>query len=321
MKLPLWGIRALSALAVSVFFIVGLLALMPRRSLGYIAEAQIEKATNFQYDVHVGGAALSGISGVKAHDIALKSRIEVSPNVAPGTLDVERLQVNAGLLSLLRRQLRARARIDFSEGHARALIHHSNDARQLEVQIFDISLMDLGILRDKVHMPLRGTLRGTVHGELDASNALVDAEIDMNILDLTLGPRIITGTDLPPDIGRFFAGEITVPALHAGDILLRAAFNEEDAFAINEFIGSGNDLRISGEGVLQPKAPLQTSELNLQLSFAIDPQWVEAAQIGALMSSAPVIGQAQQGENLVFSVTGPLSKPRFAPAGARRRVR
>lgn len=321
MKLPSWALKVGKALLVVSFILIGFFALMPRRSLGYIAEAQIEKATSFQYDVHVGGAALSGLSGVKASDIRLRSRAEVSPNVAPGTLDVSRLKVNAGLFSLIRRQPSARARIDFPTGHARVLVRQNKEGKHLELQFFDVSLMEIGILRDKARMPLRGTLRGTIDGTLDHDNLLTAAHVDMNVLGLIVGPRVITGSDLPAEVGRFFSGEINIPALHAGDILARAAINEEGILEIEELLGQGDDLRLNGEGRIVPKAPLNASELALQISIAVDPEWVDKAQIGALISGVPMITEAQQGENLVFALTGPLGKPKFAAAGARRRVR
>lgn len=321
MSLPRWAVRFIGIFVVLLCLLIGFFALMPRRSLGYIAEAQLEKGTRFQYDVHVGGAALSGINGVKASDIRLRSRVEVSENVAPGTLEIESLKVKAGLLSLLRRQPAARARIDFPTGHARVFARQSKTGSALELQFFDVSLMELGILRDKARIPLRGTLRGTIDAELDAENLLVDANIDMNVLNLVLGPRVITGSDLPAEVGRFFSGEITLPALHAGDILARASMNEDGVFEIQELLGQGDDLRLSGEGRMIPKAPFNRSELAMQLSVAIDPEWVDRAQIGALISGVPMITQAQQGDNLVFALTGPLAKPKFAAANARRRVR
>lgn len=321
MSLPRWAIQLIGISVVLLFLLVGFFTLMPRRSLGYIAEAQLERGTRFQYDVHVGGAALSGLTGVKATDIRLRSRAEVSENVAPGTLEIEKFKVNAGLLSLLRRQPAARARIDFPTGHARVFVRQSKEGRELELQFFDVSLMELGILRDKARIPLRGTLVGTVSAQLDAEDLLVDANVDMNVLDLVLGPRVITGSDLPAEVGRFFSGEITLPALNAGDILARASMDEEGVLEIRELLGQGDDLRLSGEGRLIPKAPFSRSELAMQLSIAVDPEWVDKAQIGALISGVPMITEAQQGDNLVFSLTGPLVKPKFAAASARRRVR
>src|SRR5690554_567873 len=130
MSLPRWAVRFIGIFVVLLCLLVGFFALMPRCSLGYIAEAQLEKGTRFQYDVHVGGAALSGINGVKASDIRLRSRVEVSENVAPGTLEIESLKVKAGLLSLLRRQPAARARIDFPTGHARVFARQSKTDRK-----------------------------------------------------------------------------------------------------------------------------------------------------------------------------------------------
>lgn len=321
MKLPTWSVRLGGALLVALFFLVGLFALMPKRSLGYIAQAQLEKATRFAYEVRIGGAALSGISGVRAEDISLRSRKEVSPNVAPGTLDVDRLRVNAGLFSVLRGKPSGRARIDFPTGHARALVAQKDGGYALDLQFFDVSLMEVGILRDYARLPIRGTLRGSASGAVNGDGELLDANIDLNILGLVLGPRLVTGTDLPPDVGRFFAGELTIPPLDAGDVLLRAAVNEDGALEIGEFVGAGPDLRLGGEGRLHPKAPITNSELDLELSVAVDPEWVNRAQIGALISGVPTIARAQQGDNLIFAVTGPLRKPTFAAAGERRRLR
>lgn len=321
MKLPAWSLRLGGALLVALFFLVGLFALMPKRSLGYIAQAQLEKATRFAYEVRIGGAALSGMSGVRAEDISLRSRKEVSPNVAPGTLDIDRLRVNAGLFSLLRRQPSGRARIDFPSGHARALVANKDGGYALDLQFFDVSLMELGILRDYAQVPIRGTLRGSASGAVNADNELIDANIDLNILGLVLGPRLITGTDLPADVSRFFSGELTLPPLDAGDVLLRAGFNADGALEIGEFIGAGPDLRLGGSGRLHPKSPVSHSELDLELSVAVDPEWVNEAQIGALISGVPMIARAQQGDNLVFAVTGRLRKPNFGAAGERRRIR
>src|SRR5699024_10335350 len=133
-------------------------------------------------------------------------------------------------------------------------------------------------------------------------------------LGLIVGPRTLSGADLPAEVQRFFFGEINIPALDAGDILIRGAVDDSDVFVINEFVGQGDDLRLKAEGQIVPKAPATQSELALKLSVALDPAWVEEAQVGMILDNVPAISKAQEGDNLVFSITGPLGKPKFAAA-------
>lgn len=301
--------------------LAGFIWLMPRASVGHIAEAQLQKATGFRYHVQIDGASLSGLSGIKATDIHLSSRERVSENLPPGTLNIDVLKVRAGVLSLLRRQPSIRTRIDFPSGHALILLHQGKEERRLEAQFFDVALDDLGLLRDYARVPLAGTLRGSIEGTVNEENLLVDADVDMNILGFVAGPRTLSGSDLPADVQRFFAGDITIPALDSGDILIRGAVDESDVFVIDEFVGQGDDLRLKAEGQVVPKTPAAQSELSLKLSVAIEPEWVERAQLGMIIDNVPMVSQAQQGDNLVFSITGPVNKPKFAAASDRQRLR
>src|SRR5699024_3958616 len=162
--------------------LAGFIWLMPRASVGHIAEAQLQKATGFRYHVQIDGASLSGLSGIKATNIHLRSRERVSENLRPGTLNIDALKVRAGLISLLRRQPSIRTRVDFASCHARILLHQGKEEKQLELQLLDVALVDLGLLRDYTRVPLSGTLRGSVEGAVNNENLLVDANIDMNIL-------------------------------------------------------------------------------------------------------------------------------------------
>lgn len=317
MNLPSWALSVGTIVLSGLMFLVGLFVLMPRASLGYIAEAQIERATMFQYDATVQSAALSGISGVKASNLALKSRVPLPNNQPAGTVTIRKFRVNAGLLSVLRRQPAIRSRIDFPTGHARVMYRHGTASRDIELQFFDVALADIGILRDKLRMPIQGALRGTIEAHINADKVVESGEIDINLLALNLGPRTITGPDLPADVQRFFSGEIVLPALHAGDILLRGSI-EEGVFTIDEFAGQGEDLRLGGDGRVVLRPQTSASDLALNLSVAIDPQWVDDAKIGSLISGVPMITEAQQGDNLVFAVSGTLGKPRFSAAGTRR---
>lgn len=301
--------------------LAGFIWLMPRASVAHIAEAQLQKVTAFKYHVGIEGAALSGLSGVKATNINMRSREVVSENLTPGTLHIETLKVRAGLFSLLRRRPSIRTRIDFPSGHARIFLHDDKETRQLEAQLFDVALADLGILRDYARVPLAGSLRGSLEGTVSDENVLVDADIDMNILNLVVGPRTLSGSDLPEEVQRFFFGDITIPALEAGNILIRGAVDESDVFVIDEFKGQGADLRLKVDGQVVPKAPATQSELALELRVAIEPDWVEEAQLGMIIDSVPMISKAQQGDNLVFAITGPLKKPKFAAASDRQRLR
>lgn len=321
MKLPRWTSLGGAALLITFCLFAGFIWLMPRASVARIAEAQLQKATRFKYNVDIKGAALSGLTGIKATGIHLRSREIVSENLDPGALDIDVLKVRAGFFSLLGRKPNIRSRIDFPSGHALVRLNQGKEERSLEAQIYDVSLTDLGMLRDYARVPLRGTLRGSIQGTLDAEQRLIDADVDMNILDLIAGPRTLSGSDLPAEVQRFFFGEINIPALRAGDILVRGAVDESDVFVIEEFKGQGDDLRVKAEGQIVPKAPSSQSELSLKLSVAVEPDWVEEAQLGMIIDNVPMISKAQEGDNLVFSITGPLNKPKFGAASDRQRFR
>src|SRR5690625_262454 len=321
MKLPRWTILGGTVALVLLCVLIGFAGLMPRASVARIAEAQLQKVTAFRYHVDIKGASLAGLTGIKATDIHLRSRARVSENLAPGTLDIRKLKIKAGLFSLIVRKPTVKTRIDFPSGHALVRLNQSKTSRSLDAQIYDVSLTDLGMLRDYARVPLKGVLRGSVLGTVDSQEGLVDAEIDMNILGLVIGPRTLSGADLPAEVQRFFFGEINIPAVVAADVMVRGAMDENDVFVMREFVGQGDDLRIKAEGQIVPKLPTPQSELALTLSVALDPDWVEEAQVGMILDNVPAISKAQQGDNLVFSLTGPLSKPKFAAASERQRFR
>lgn len=317
--LPRWVVL-LGTIALSiVLFFLGFFLFMPRATVGRIADAQIEKATGFRYDVEIEGANLSGLSSAAASDIRLRSRVSGIEGISPGTVTIDRASFGAGLFSLLRSKPSLRAKIDFPSGTARVYAKiQSKKEREVELQFHDVALADIGILRDIAKMPIVGTVRGTIVGQTNEDGAITSGKVDLNILGTRIGPRRITGADLPEDVRRIFSGEITIPALNAGDILLRGDI-EDGVFKITEFVGQGPDLRLGGEGQINLRNPLTASNMQVTLSVAIDAGWVERAQIGGILSSVPMITRAQQGDELVFAIGGTLGKPSFNAGGSRRR--
>lgn len=318
--LPRW-VQIIASIALGILlFWVGFFVFMPRATLGRIADAQIEKATRFQYDVDIQGAALAGPSAVRADGVRLRSRTSAIEGISPGAVQIERARIGAGLLSLVRQKPAIRARIDFPSGTMRVFAKIiSKSERDIEIQFHDVALTDIGILRDILKMPIQGTVRGTIAGVTDESGTITSGKVDLNILSARIGPRRITGADLPEEVRRIFAGEIVIPAVNAGDLLLRGDI-EDGVFKITEFVGQGPDLQLGGEGQINLRSPVTASNLQITLNVAIDAAWVENAQIGGILSSVPLITRAQQDDALVFAVSGTLGKPAFNAGGARRRA-
>ncbi len=321
MKIPRWlGIFGTIDLVLFTIFL-GFIWLMPRASLGRIAEAQLQKATAFRYDVNIAGASFTPFGTIKATDIHLKSKYRVSENLIPGQVNIDKLKVRAGILSLIRRKPSIKTIVDFPSGTAKILVRQSKQEKHLELQFFDVSLDDLGIVRDYARVPLRGTLRGSLDGTVGENNELADASIDMNILNFIVGPRTLSASDMPPSVQQYFFGDMTIPSLHAGDMLIRGETKDDGAFVIDEWVGQGKDIRMQVDGQLNPAVPFAQSKAALKLSVALDPTWVEKAELDVILDNVPMISRAQQEDSLVFSVTGPLNQIQFQPASGGRRLR
>ena len=320
-NLPRWAQIGGSIALCILLFLFGFFGLMPRKSLGRIVDAQLEKATSFRYDVHVDSAALTGLSSASVQSIQLQSRASAIDGISPGVATIDRARVGAGLFSLLRQKPSIRSRIDFPSGTMR--VYATVDKKSLsnlEIQFHDVDLADIGILRDTLKMPLLGTVRGTITGTTNDEGVIATGNVDLNILGARVGPRRITAADLPEDVRRIFAGEIVIPAVNAGDLLLRGNI-EDGVLTITEFEGQGPDLRLGGDGQIHLRSPITTSDLQLALNVAIDARWVEEAQIGGILSSVPMIANAQQDDKLVFNLGGTLGRPRvISGTGSRRRT-
>ena len=326
--LPPWARTVGIVAGLIVVFVAALFITQPRAYLARMVEAQIESQTRFAYDATIDRVALRWPLGVRIDGVELRS---TTPRAAtPGggppprhVTRVDRIKVRAGLLSLLRRRPNVSAAVRIDDGRADVQLRSGADQRDIRLALNDIDVRNLGVVADRVGMPVRGTLRGSVHLATSPAGQVLDGTVDINVLNTSVGPGGLPNTILPADMRQFYAGNIPLPqAVHIGDILLRAGL-DDGTITLTDFAFDGNDVRGGATGSITLRQPRPSSTLDLAIRIALSPEFVESAGLGVTLDSIPAVQQAQSNDELAFELRGRLGQPQLTPAGAgaRRRVR
>jgi type II secretion system protein N len=285
-------------------FVLGLLLTFPMGIVTRVAEAQTEKALGFKYDVHIGGTSLSGLNGVKATDVDI-APVEAATAEGPRLpLHIERVRVSAGLLALLRGKLSATVEAEFRSGSlvARYLPGETNPHR-IELDVFDVDLRDIDLIRQRIGMPLSGVVRGNVNLEYNAEARLGGGDVNLSVSPLVLGPGSVKAPAL-----RILEGGVPLPATQFGTVAIRAAISESD-LTIESFESDGSDVQLSASGRVQLRDPMKASVASLDLRFHIDDAYKDKAGLGAVFGTVPWLQRASCGEGWYgIKVAGPIGR-------------
>lgn len=296
-----------------VVFVIGLRLTFPMGLVTRAAEAQIELATDFAYDVRIDRARFSGLSGVKLLDVTIESTEPLPPDEVrlPVRLDVVKARV--GLLSAIRGNPRVRLDIRMGDGRVRAYYGPGEeDLTDIRVELFDVQLNRLDPIRQVVGMPVAGSASGTLLLHYGDEWRLDGGNLELGIGGLVFGPGSIES-----EAFRQFGGAIPLPATDFGNVVVRTPISGS-TITVQQFEASGTDVRLTVTGEVQLRSPTPTTRLDLGIDFQLDGSYVEEAGLGAVLG-LPEVQRLQVGDGYALSASGPLGRPSIVPAVRRAR--
>lgn len=135
----------------------------------------------------------------------------------------------------------------------------ADKSRSVHVELEDVDVSKLSMLKDIVGLPMTGKLQGKVDLKLPGGKmAKANGSIDLSITNLTVG-----------DGKAKIRNTIALPRLNAGTLTLKAQATE-GRLSIEKFGSKGPDLDFVCEGKIRLRDPADESlaELNLRFKFS-----------------------------------------------------
>ncbi len=296
-----------------VVFLIGLRLTFPMGLVTRIIEAQAEKALDFRYDISIDRTRFSGLSGVKLYDVTIASTAPVEAGEVRLPIRLASVRGSVGLLSLLGDTPRVKLNVRVGDdGEIRAFYGPGEDnPTTIRLEFFEVRLESIPPIVQKVGMPIVGAVSGTIRVDYGEGWRLTGGEYELGVAGLRIGQGVIRA-----EMFRQFGGELPLVQTDLGNVVFRGPI-EGSTIKINEFVASGQDVRINATGELQLRQPTMTSRLDLNLDFQLDGGFIDRAGLGAALG-LPEVQRLQVGDGYALSVTGPLQRPSVVP-GARRR--
>jgi type II secretion system protein N len=257
------------------------------------------------------------LGGVEADDITLTSPGEPDEQGKPGKLKVLKVDTAHASISFLR-LLVGTVRISFGAkgfgGELSGATSNSDEGRQLEVELEELDLGQAPLFADAVGLPLSGKLSGTIDLLMPEEKlSKADGKINLKVTDLGAG-----------DGKAKIMGAIALPRLDAGELTLDAEAKTGN-LKITNFSANGPDLKLDSDGTLRLRDTLDTSLLNLNVSFKFQDRYTNKSDITkslfgsgtmpGLFDLDPKMKHAKRADGSYgWRASGALSRLNFSPS-------
>jgi type II secretion system protein N len=302
-------------LAFGAALLLGLYLTFPMQIVARVAEAQLEQAMGFEWDVRIRRARWAGLSGIRLEGVELRraaSDDDETPRV-PTRLD--RVAARVSWLSLLRRMPGGSLDIRVDRGRLWVGVTRGRDGTvEVDAHVADLPLERLTVLADTMGMAPLGQITGRVQLMLDAQLRLTDGSVQLRSEALSLREGIPKIAALER-AGAF----IRLPTTNLGEMVVRATI-EDSNVEVTQVAASGADVNLSLQGTIELRDPMRASRVALQLRFGLDSRYVEEADLGMLLSDSPILRRSETADGYAMALTGLLGNlsPSPLPGGGAR---
>lgn len=225
-----------------------------------LADRLVQEAAARGYEVEIIDLTNSGLTGLTFENLRIvaPSEAEGSP---PGEIIFDELTVSTSLFSLMRDTKSYSFDAEFAGGQADGDFLLGQESMEVEVDLEDINLEALSILRQFTKIPLAGVLNGEIALAMPSEVAESTGNVQITIEGLTIGDGE-SKLDIPG------WGGLTLDRADVGNFELVATI-EEGVANIERATSHGPDLELDILGRVRLQRPLQRSELNVMLRVKI----------------------------------------------------
>lgn len=265
------------------------------------------------------------LSGVEAEGIRLISPAKPITNEdgtpalgKPSVMTIDSAHARVGIFGLLFGSMNLSFGADAFGGTLSGATSESDGAREIEVELDELSLAEAPLLAAAVGLPIAGTLKGRLEFVLPEGKL---AKGD--------GTVSLTGSELSVGDGKAKIREtIALPKIEAGELTLEGQATAGQ-LKIETLSAKGRDLELQSEGSVRLRDPFQSSLLTLTARFRFTEAYttkneMTRALFGAPGSSMPGLfdldpknKRAKRSDGFYgWRVAGQLGQPSFTPYAA-----
>ncbi len=190
--------------------------------------------------------------------------------------------------------------------------------RELEVELDKVSLSQVGLLADTLHVPLGGNVSGTV--ELDAPERKLGkaaGKLELTVDDFSVG-----------DGKTKLRNALALPKCNAGRLEIGAEITD-GKLKLSSFQGKGPDAELAAEGQIRLRDPFKSSQADLNLRYKFSERYMGKNDItkglfgdpgsghGGLMDLDPTVQKAKTPDGYYgWHVVGALGSLGFQPGSS-----
>ncbi len=273
-----------------------------------LADRLVQEARAQGYEIEIIDLSNSGLTGLTFENLRVLMPPDGSESL-PSEVIFDELTVSVSLFSLMSDTKSYSFDAEVADGEATGDISIGTDNLEVEVELDDLDLAALPILRKFTKVPLTGILNGEIALTMPSEVAESTGDVEVTIEGLHVGDGK-SQLDIPG------WGGLTLDEADAGNLELVATI-EEGSARIEKATSHGEDLELDVIGQVRLLRPLKRSEPNLMLRVKIQDAYkqrsTKVATMLELASSGLKAALTADGA-IQYSVAGSFG--RLKPRGA-----
>jgi len=276
-----------------------------------LADRLVQEAAAQGYEIEIIDLTNSGLTGLTFENlrVALPPKTEESP---PGEAIFDELTVGTSLFSLMTDTKSYSFDAELASGEAWGDVVLGEETLEVEVELENLDLEALSILREFTKVPLAGILNGEIALAMPSEVAESTGNVEIKIEGLNVGDGK-SKLDIPG------WGGLTLDKADVGNLELVA--NIEDGMAnIERATAHGADLELDVLGRVKLRRPLKRSELNVMLRVKIQDAYKErSAKVATMLELASTgLKSALTADGAIQYMIGGAAGGQLRPRGAGR---
>ncbi len=255
----------------------------------------------------------SWLTGVNATGIRL-TKLPERPDDEPAQILIDEASARISLLGLIFGNTDVSFDLGLGGGTVEGEYEDDGGTQHVEVELADVNLLTIGILRTAVGLPIRGTLSGTVDLTLAEEMTDTTGSIDLTIEGIKIGDGRAKLA-----VGDMREG-LTIEQIDAGSLHFQANV-EEGVAHLEELHADGPDMELTASGTIRLVKPIAMSRVDLLLRVEFKDAYRDrndrTRTLFTAMDMLPPLRAARTTDGaLQYRVTGaPGSRLGTTPAG------
>lgn len=276
-----------------------------------LADRLVQLARAEGYELEIVDLTNAGLTGLTFENLRVVMPAEGDGSAA-GEVVFDELTVSTSLFSLMSDTKSYSFDAELAGGEADGDVSLGEDSLEVEVDLEDIDLAALSILRKFTKVPLTGVLNGEIALTMPSEVAESTGDIEISIEGLSIGDGE-SQLDIPG------WGGLTLDKAEAGNLEVVATI-EKGSANIERATAHGKDLELDVLGRVRLQRPLKNSAPNLMFRVKIQDAYKERSTKVATMLELASAGlkAAQTADGAIqYTVAGTFAG-RLRPRGAGR---